>query len=336
MRGRKFVDIGEVVRTIQKTGKSTYIISLPKKWVEEHGLSKGSRLLLTIMDDGSIKVEPFILKRREFRKGFEVNLELSSGDVTSVERLLIAYYEAGYDKITVVQRPYMAEELRRRIRRALLRLSGLEIVEESSDHMILQSIIDASQIPVSRTLGRMENIVRSMLNDIVKGVGENNTGILQSIVERDNELDKFYFFLGRQVALALREKRIHEIMGFKVPVLALPYKTYGKCLEEMGDTLVSLTRFISSNFKTIKENYSRILEVLGFLERGFEYSVKAFREDDEDAGKAVSNLYTSFFLSFEQDLYKPNVIVLSASRFLSLCIDVIEAHVEKKAIFTLK
>ncbi|RLE75546.1 MAG: hypothetical protein DRZ80_02640, partial [Thermoprotei archaeon] len=172
-----------------------------------HGLEKGSKVLLEFLDDGSLRVKPYLEEEKPILQENRVVLEIESGEDTSIERLLIAYYEAGYDVITINQRPYLSEELRKEVRRALLRLSGLEVVEESSDKLLLQVIIDESQIPIKKTLERMENIVRSMLADLKKSVIENNAKILESIVERDNELDKFYFFLGRQAVLAIKGKR---------------------------------------------------------------------------------------------------------------------------------
>lgn len=320
------------VRSIQKTGRSTFIVSLPRKWVLNHGLEKGSKVLLEFLDDGSLRVKPYLVEEKPILQENRVVLEIESGEDTSIERLLIAYYEAGYDVITINQRPYLSEELRKEVRRALLRLSGLEVVEESSDKLLLQVIIDESQIPIKKTLERMENIVRSMLADLKKSVIENNAKILESIVERDNELDKFYFFLGRQAVLAIKGKRSSLNMGLEDVVLVLPYKTYGKCLEEMGDTLVSVTRYVLSKNELLKERDSKMLEILNYLEKSFEWAIRAFREKSEEAIKTISNLYTSFFLSFEQYLYKPDVIILLASRFLSLCIDIIEAHIERRAL----
>ncbi|RLE76011.1 MAG: hypothetical protein DRJ44_04795 [Thermoprotei archaeon] len=320
------------VRSIQKTGRSTFIVSLPRKWVLNHGLERGSKVLLEFLDDGSLRVKPYLEEEKPILQENRVVLEIESGEDTSIERLLIAYYEAGYDVITINQRPYLSEELRKEVRRALLRLSGLEVVEESSDKLLLQVIIDESQIPIKKTLERMENIVRSMLADLKKSIIENNAKILESIVERDNELDKFYFFLGRQAVLAIKGKRSSLNMGLEDVVLVLPYKTYGKCLEEMGDTLVSVTRYVLSKNELLKERDSKMLEILNYLEKSFEWAIRAFREKSEEAIKTISNLYTSFFLSFEQYLYKPDVIILLASRFLSLCIDIIEAHIERQAL----
>ncbi|MEM2153235.1 MAG: AbrB/MazE/SpoVT family DNA-binding domain-containing protein, partial [Candidatus Bathyarchaeia archaeon] len=36
----------EEIRRIQITGKSTYILSLPKKWVSEMGLKAGSQIVI--------------------------------------------------------------------------------------------------------------------------------------------------------------------------------------------------------------------------------------------------------------------------------------------------
>ena len=43
-------------RRIQKTGGSTYIISLPKNWVTARGLRPGDTLLFTPRADGSLTV----------------------------------------------------------------------------------------------------------------------------------------------------------------------------------------------------------------------------------------------------------------------------------------
>jgi len=318
------------IRSIQKTGKSTFIVSLPREWVLSSGLEKGEKVLLELLDDGSIRIKPYTVEEKPQLMERTAALEVKKEETWGIERLLIAYYEAGYNTIVIHQKPYLSEELRNEVRRVLLRLSGLEIVEESSDQLILQVIIDESQIPIKRTLERMENIVRSMILDLKKGIASRNTKILESIIERDNELDKFYFFLGRQAVVAIKGRRRALNMGLEETVLVLPYKTYGKCLEEMGDTLVSVTRYILS--KSDRLDVNKLLEIFNYLEKSFEWAVKAFKEDSEEAVKAVSNLYTSFFLSFEQQIYEPDAMILSASRFLSLCIDVLEAHVEKQAL----
>jgi phosphate uptake regulator len=44
----------EEIRKIQFTGNSTYIISLPKKWVTELGLKAGSQLIISQQNNSLI------------------------------------------------------------------------------------------------------------------------------------------------------------------------------------------------------------------------------------------------------------------------------------------
>jgi len=45
-------------RKVQITGKSTYMITLPKKWAVDVGLQPGSLVSITHRDDGSLLLTP--------------------------------------------------------------------------------------------------------------------------------------------------------------------------------------------------------------------------------------------------------------------------------------
>ncbi|MFW5904410.1 MAG: AbrB/MazE/SpoVT family DNA-binding domain-containing protein, partial [Candidatus Saliniplasma sp.] len=51
-------------RKVQKTGGSTFIVSLPKSWVREKEIEAGDSLILAPQDDGSIVVS----SEREYEK----------------------------------------------------------------------------------------------------------------------------------------------------------------------------------------------------------------------------------------------------------------------------
>jgi phosphate uptake regulator len=38
-------------RTVQSTGRGSFIMSLPKKWAQEMGIDKGSLIAIKIIDD---------------------------------------------------------------------------------------------------------------------------------------------------------------------------------------------------------------------------------------------------------------------------------------------
>ncbi len=50
-------------RKVQVTGKSTYILTLPKKWVIESLLRAGSSVSLSYQEDGSLVISPPALRK---------------------------------------------------------------------------------------------------------------------------------------------------------------------------------------------------------------------------------------------------------------------------------
>ena len=46
------------VRKVQFTGKSTFVISLPKDWTERVGLQKGDSITLVEEEDASLNIFP--------------------------------------------------------------------------------------------------------------------------------------------------------------------------------------------------------------------------------------------------------------------------------------
>ena len=45
-------------RKLQKTGGSTLIVSLPKKWIKKNSLKTGSEVRLIIQPDGTMTIDP--------------------------------------------------------------------------------------------------------------------------------------------------------------------------------------------------------------------------------------------------------------------------------------
>ncbi len=53
------------VRKVQLTGKSSYVISLPKDWAKRHHVSRGSEVYVEEMPDGSLRIFPRAPSQRE-------------------------------------------------------------------------------------------------------------------------------------------------------------------------------------------------------------------------------------------------------------------------------
>ncbi|MGD9963426.1 MAG: AbrB/MazE/SpoVT family DNA-binding domain-containing protein [Thermoplasmata archaeon] len=87
-------------RKIQKTGGSTYVVSLPKKWIQTTGLKKGDQVALSVTGDGTLTVDPHI--PRESEKLVKVVEVTQATDSKTLLRQLVGSYVTGYDIIEVL------------------------------------------------------------------------------------------------------------------------------------------------------------------------------------------------------------------------------------------
>jgi len=83
------------IRGIQKTGGSSYILTLPKEWVLAHGLQDKHKVILHIQQSGQLVVLPESVTRLPLVKRIMAD-RMSDREFL---RMLTGYYIAGVDEI---------------------------------------------------------------------------------------------------------------------------------------------------------------------------------------------------------------------------------------------
>jgi phosphate uptake regulator len=195
-------------RRIQKTGGSTFIVSLPKNWVVARGLGPGDVLYFTPRSDGSLAVFPQSLSAPEGeRRTVEV---ANDADREHLFRRLIAEYIAGYPLLEVRTAGRMSARTREVVRSFAARMIGPEILEETAESVILQDVVGANPLPIPSIVRRMHQMVRAMQTDAMTALREGDPSIARDVVERDWEVDRLHWFLEKQVTSADHAVRIAE------------------------------------------------------------------------------------------------------------------------------
>ncbi|ASJ10465.1 transcriptional regulator [Thermococcus sp. P6] len=197
-------------RKIQFTGRSSYIISLPKKWVKEHGLKQGDSVPLLLNPDGSLTVFP-----REFREASEKKVLEVSGEYSPemAVRLVISAYIQGYDVLEIRLKDEMPV-YKVKMRKILQSLPGVEIILDEPQRIVAKSLLDEDEINLAEILNRIRSLVLSMFGDLellVSSPGERE--ILRDINDLENELDRFYFLIIRAVNRLLNKREVTEGSG---------------------------------------------------------------------------------------------------------------------------
>lgn len=308
------------VRRVQQVGYSSLSISLPKRWARSWGLSRGSRVVIRELLDGTLLLAPEG-KAGAPAGGWKALLELPEGTEAEVERGVIALYEAGYDEIRVVAPPSALKALGRLVRR----LSGVEVVEEGPGFAVLEVVLDHASLGFGKISDRMASLVRASLEDLAEYAGGGGPESLERVVLRDDELDKFYFLLVRQASMCFRKPHLLRDLGLSDSAEILPSLYYGKTLERMGDTLVQLAMYAKDRGRPIA------VDLVDRMKEAFSLSVVAFKEGEEGAMSKLATLHRGFFEGRSPAEVIGDPLLSLTGNFLSLCLDVLDARVELEA-----
>ncbi|WP_162509516.1 AbrB/MazE/SpoVT family DNA-binding domain-containing protein [Thermogymnomonas acidicola] len=134
-----------VTRRIQLTGGSTYIISIPGKWVKENGLDRGSEVSVEEVNGNLVVSARGGQKTRERNRRINITKAM---DRDLLQRVLTAAYIAGFDTLVVRSNQYISQEMREDIKRfAKVVMGGVEIFEEGANSIVLQNVLDSSTFP---------------------------------------------------------------------------------------------------------------------------------------------------------------------------------------------
>ncbi|HIH72743.1 MAG TPA: phosphate uptake regulator PhoU [Thermococcaceae archaeon] len=182
-------------RKIQFTGRSSYIISLPKKWVKENNLKQGDVVPIVINPDGSLLILPKEPKEVSESKELVISKDISPDMAV---RLLISAYIQGYDVIDVK----FTEDMplyKVKIRGTIQNLPGLEIILEEPLRITSKSLLADEEVNLKEIIERLTSILISMIEDLMLISEFEKKEVLRDINGLENELDRFYFLTLRAV-----------------------------------------------------------------------------------------------------------------------------------------
>jgi phosphate uptake regulator len=224
-------------RRIQKTGGSTFIISLPKNWVTARGLGAGDVLFFTPRADGTLTVYAGSTTSPEAeRRVVEVENEMEQEHLF---RRLIAEYIAGYPLLEVRTPGRMNAPTREVVRNFAQRMIGPEILEETAESVVLQDVVGANPLPIPSILRREHQMVRAMQADAMAAFRGRDPSIARDVIERDWEVDRLHWFLEKQVTSALRDGRILASLDLTLPDCST-FLLASKVLERIADHAVRI------------------------------------------------------------------------------------------------
>jgi phosphate uptake regulator len=220
-------------RKLYMTGGSTYVVSLPKKWVKKSGLKRGDSVVV-VEQEGSIIIEPGMVERGPKKISIDVT---DVPSIDALERLIIAYYLVGFDTIEIRLNGEDNLDYKKGIRKILKFLIGVEIVEDVGDSVTMEILLDHKRMPTVDVLKRMHIINKSMLSDLVRAFDEGNLDLARDVIYREREIDRLYFLVVRQLKSAARYSEVSDKLGITHQRDSLGFRIVIKSFERIADHL---------------------------------------------------------------------------------------------------
>ena len=275
-------------RKVQVTGGNSFVVSLPKSWVNDVGLHARDPVAVMVQPDSSLLIVP----RRDIRttSKSEATLEATQGlDKDFLLRHFISYYLAGYDTIRITLgkadsslRGFIREGIRRK-------LVGVEIIEESSGGILTQCLSGYVDLPLKKALERMAIIASGMLSDSVGVLKGGTRGMAEEVIERDDEVDRFYHFLLRQLNIAVRDRSVIQEIGLTSTRDCLGYRLVVKSVERVADHAAGIAAQ-AANLQNVSEGaVKKVQDMTALSKKVFDGSIAALlRLDGKLAEDAIA------------------------------------------------
>jgi phosphate uptake regulator len=293
-------------RRVQCTGRGSYIISLPKEWVEDLGLTRGSEIAFNIEADSTLTLVPRKIMEKEGRedaskpKEYYINVDPKE-PTESTLRMIRALYAIGADIIRIriknVPNPIKYKnEIKNLARDNFL---GSEVIDETPDEITLQILIKYSEFPIEKAVRRMAIVALAANRDAVAALKDRNLSLFDSVFSSRNDVNRLGLYIVRQLKHGI-ERNLYRELGFRTPKEFLLYRIAVKDIENIGDNALNVVNSIGSLQKLIddgtlfikepidEEIYSQLLSFMNRAHEIYNDSIKAlFKRDYHDAEKLI-------------------------------------------------
>jgi phosphate uptake regulator len=264
------------------------MISLPSQWVRSNNLKKGSILPVDINRDNSVSIFPSEDIAEDTK---QVTIPYSAAAMDTLVNQVYGAYLLGYDLIRINAKSQISYEDADRVKKAMRKLVGLEIVDEDGFNISAQFLLDANTLDAEKILRRMNAIVAGMYRDLLEGIRSKENSIRKMISSRDDEVDRQYFLLVRLIRSAMMDQKLAGKLNLS-NIDILDYRIAANLLESAGDYIVDLAGTLQdlSQIRVIDE----IAEAGGLVETMQEKSVAAFANKNRGESNVVVKTYDRF------------------------------------------
>jgi phosphate uptake regulator len=256
-------------RKVQRTGKSTFIVSLPKIWATKNGIAAGSIVYINQGDNGALT-----LSTDRSERDLRVKLDIGEKTGDDLIRDIIGCYVGGY-RIIEVTSPHMSSTQKKDLHQIVNKLIGPEILEETINKVVIQDLLSSEELQSEKALRRIRTVVKSMIHDSFTSLLNNNQDELaMDVIQRDDDVDRLNLLISRQFTEILRTGSVKQ--ETQNPIHAFNYMQAASNLERIADHAHRIAQIAREYNCTLADDLKEELmdmevQLCGFIDDSISY-----------------------------------------------------------------
>ena len=235
------------------------MVSVPVSWLKNNSVKKGDHLYLDERADELV----LTANKKPEREPKSYIIDSKDKSLDFLKNEIILSYLNNYDIIEI--RGDLKENMQK-VREIIRNLSGLEIIELTSNKLVAKDLLNLSEIDVKTIIRRMDIIIRAMLEDTL----QTSTNTYNSIFERDHDINRLYYLGMRVIRSAILDPQISKRLKMN-NIEFLNSWSILRNLELIGDYTKRAARYlknidnkavktdIKSIFNTIQKSYLAVM-----------------------------------------------------------------------------
>ncbi len=268
-------------RKVQVTGGSSFVLTLPKEWINSANIKKNDPLGVIIQTDGTLLITTQETgEKASLTKNFHVDDIKNSSHLF---RLLIGAYIMGYTNIVVSSKSNIDGMVRDTVTEFTQIAVGPEIIEEDAHSITVTDFLSPTEMPFNKTIRRMHLLVQTMHKDAMRALLEQDLTIAENVIKRDQDVDRLEWLVARQSNIVIRNISIAKKIGV-MPEEASNYYLISRAIERIGDHAVKIAENIEplTDKKVDQKLIAKISQAAEMALDIFNGSIKAWINRDLD------------------------------------------------------
>ncbi|MFH0701423.1 MAG: phosphate uptake regulator PhoU [Candidatus Woesearchaeota archaeon] len=271
-------------RKLISFGKSSFVVSLPKSWINQNKMKKGD--LIYLEENGqNLLLSKSDAKKEEENKTKIINVD--GKDMALIAREVNSAYILNYR--TIILKGKEIKDRIKEIQEIFQYLIALEVMEQGTNNIIAKDFLNMEQVSIEELIRKMDIITRTMIKESIESVSVDN---YENINDRDKDVNRLYFLVYRTVLYNL-EHLSNALKRLKMGPCDLLHSHFiAFYLEGIADETRRTARF-ARNIKNLKDK-TNVTNFLHKIEQYYLDTLKAYYDRDIESALKISSLKTDY------------------------------------------